>query len=65
MATTTVNIATTGESYSLPGDHYTVDDIVRNLKGGVPGMASMDASQETDSDGNVEFTFRAKTGTKG
>ena len=65
MASTTVIIANTGESYPLPGTHYTSDDIVRNLKAGVPGMASMEVTETEDNEGNITFTFRTKTGTKG
>jgi len=61
---TKVVVANSGQSYTLPGTHWTSQQVAGAFSDNVPGIASMQ-SDETMENGDKVFTFRPRTGTKG
>lgn len=64
MANTVINISTSGQTYTLPGTHWTQAQVVTTFSTNVPGIGSMDMTQ-TENGEDVIMTFRPRTGTKG
>jgi hypothetical protein len=64
MAQTRVVIATTSQTFTLPGTHWTSAQVASTFSDSVAGIASMVAEQTTEG-GDTVFTFRPRTGTKG
>ena len=64
MADTTVVIATSGQEFQLPGTDWTVASIKSTFSTNVPGIASMEAREETTEVGKT-ITFSPRAGTKG
>ena len=66
MATTYVNIGTSGQSFPFPSTGWSVDQLRSTLSDSVPGIGGMDAEDTgVSADGNRTITFRPRTGTKG
>lgn len=65
MANTIVDISTSGQSFTLPGNHWTTAQVVATFSDSVPGIASMNAEESTNASGDKVLTFRPRTGTKG
>ena len=65
MAQTRIVVATTGESYNLPGISWTPDSIVAQLRDSIPALASMASTVTNDPNGDKVVTFTQRTGTKG
>jgi hypothetical protein len=61
---TKVIIASTSTDYTLPGTHWTAQQVANTFADSVPGINSMQ-SERTEADGDVIYTFRPRTGTKG
>jgi hypothetical protein len=62
--TTKIVIANSGTEYNLPGTHWTANQVASTFADNVPGINSMQ-SDRTEENGDVIYTFRPRTGTKG
>lgn len=62
--TTKIIIANSGQEYTLPGTHWTAQQVTATFADNVPGIASM-TSDRSEENGDVVYTFRPRTGTKG
>ena len=65
MAQTKIIIATTGQTYNLPGTSWTATQVASQLSDSIPGLAAMTSTVTTDADGDNVITFTQRTGTKG
>lgn len=65
MAQTKIIVASTGFETTLPGDAWTLAQIISNFTDTVPGIANLQASDERNPAGDRVITFRPRTGTKG
>lgn len=66
MANTIINIATSDQTYTLPGTHWTTEQVVSTFSASVPGIAGMEVTTTGGGDeSDVIMTFRPRTGTKG
>lgn len=61
---TKVIIASTSQEYSLPGTHWTAQQVASTFSDNVAGINSM-TSERSEEAGDVIYTFRPRTGTKG
>jgi hypothetical protein len=61
---TKVIISSSGQEYTLPGTHWTAQQVTSTFSENVPGISSM-TSERTEDGGDVIYTFRPRTGTKG
>jgi len=61
---TKVVIAQSGQTYTLPGTHWSAQQVTSTFADNVPGIASMQSELTTENGDNV-YTFRPRTGTKG
>jgi hypothetical protein len=61
---TKIIIANSGQEYTLPGTHWTATQVSSTFSDNVPGINSMQ-SDRTEENGDVVYTFRPRTGTKG
>lgn len=57
-------ITSSGQDYTLPGTHWTAAQLASTFSDSVPGINSM-TSERTEDAGDVVYTFRPRTGTKG
>jgi hypothetical protein len=66
MANTIVNIATSDQTYTMPGTHWTQAQIVSSFSTSVAGIGSMEVTiTGGEDDTDKIMTFRPRTGTKG
>jgi hypothetical protein len=61
---TKVIVATSGNTFTLPGTHWNATQVAQAFSENVPGITGMSVEQTTENGDNV-FTFRPRTGTKG
>jgi hypothetical protein len=61
---TKVIISNSGQEFTLPGTHWTADQVTATFGDSVPGIASM-TSERTVENGDTVYTYRPRTGTKG
>lgn len=63
ITTTTFDVTSTGQEFSVPGD-WTAEQIINMYGATIAGLANMDNSSTVE--GTTRFiTFRPRTGTKG
>ncbi len=65
MASTIVNIASTGQTFNLPGTHWTEAQVASTFADSVNGIGSMTPETTNAANGDKIITFRLRTGTKG
>lgn len=63
VGTTVVEIASTGQEYSIPGDR-TPEQIVAAYTANIPGLGNMQSEVTVEGD-TKRIVFRPRTGTKG
>lgn len=61
---TKIIVSNSGQEYTLPGTHWTSAQVASTFSDSVPGISSM-TSERTEENGDVVYTFRPRTGTKG
>jgi hypothetical protein len=61
---TKIIIANSGQEYSLPGTHWTAVQVTSTFSDNVPGLSSMQVDR-SEENGDVVYTYRPRTGTKG
>lgn len=61
---TKIVVANSGQTFTLPGTHWTATQVAQTFADSVPGIASMQ-SDESLENGDKVYTFRPRTGTKG
>ena len=61
---TKIIVANSGQEYTLPGTHWTAAQVSATFSDSVPGISGM-TNERSEENGDVVYTFRPRTGTKG